>query len=262
MRARVLNFLRLLLSISRQDLQDRFAGSLLGALWLFIWPLIQLVIYIVIFGKLMGARLGVSGQIYSYGLYLASGLLAWTLFATALSRCIRALLDRSHIIRKVRVNLAIFPSAIWLTELFPFAAGMLMLAGFDLATGWLPELGLFAFFLLAFYTLLVFGFGLGLFFACAAVFVRDVVELVPVILQIAFWFTPIVYLPSILPQWVARWIWLNPMTGITRAFQQFFALGGQPDWFALGWAFFVAHFCLALGVWILVRWQKDIRDAI
>lgn len=59
--------LKLALALCRQDIQERFAGSLLGALWVFIWPLVQLFIYIIIFGKMMGGRLGGESQMYSYG---------------------------------------------------------------------------------------------------------------------------------------------------------------------------------------------------
>lgn len=258
----VLNFFHLALSLCRQDLQERFAGSILGSLWVFLWPLVQLFIYIVIFGKLMGARLGMNMHAWSYGFYIAAGLLAWTLFANSLSRCSRCLIDRHNIIRKVKVDLAVFPAAVCLAELLPFAAGFLLLFAADLFTGWAPDPGLLALTFFALYCLLILAYGLGLFFACVAVFARDVAEVTNICLQMAFWFTPIVYLPSILPDWLSHLLWINPMTAITNVFQQCFILGGSPHWANLLYSFAIAHAFLCLGVWSLLAWRKDILDVI
>lgn len=255
-------FLAFAASLCRQDLQDRFAGSVLGSVWVFIWPLVQLFIYIVIFGKLMGARLGMGNHVYSYGFYIAAGLLCWTLFANSLSRCVRSLIDRRAIIRKVKVELAVFPAAVCMGELLPFAAGFILLCGADLAAGWRPSAAWLALALLALYCCLALAYGLGLFFACVAVFARDIAEAVAIVLQMAFWFTPIVYVPSILPAWLASILWINPMTAVVAVFQQCFVLGGKPAWPELVYALCIAHASVALGIWTLCRWRKALLDVV
>lgn len=258
----MLNFWRMAWAICRQDLQERFAGSALGGAWIFIWPLVQLFIYIVIFGRLMGARLGMAGEVYAYGFYIASGLLAWTCFAGALGRCVRCFLDKRHIINKVPVNLAIFPAAACLAELVPFAAGLVLLLAADLSTGWRPSLQWCLLLAPALYCLLSLAFGLGLFLGCVAVFIRDAAEAAAIALQMAFWFTPIVYLQSILPDWLAAIIWLNPMVGIVRIFQQCFVLGGSPDWGIFFYSFMISQAALMLGFYTLKAWRKDMLDAL
>lgn len=258
----MLKFAAMAVSLCRQDLHERFAGAMLGSLWVFIWPLVQLLIYIIIFGRLMGARLGMSGDAYAYGFYIASGLLCWTCFANSLSRCSRSLIDKQHIIRKVKVNLASFPAAACLGELLPFAVGFCLLFIAALITGWRPEAYWLVLALLSLYGQIVMAFGLGLFFACIAVFARDVSEAVGIALQIAFWFTPIVYLPTILPIWLQKIIWLNPMADFTQIFQQCFILGGAANWLELGYALSLAHFSLLFGLWTLKRWRKDILDVL
>lgn len=256
------SLLSLAASLCHQDLQDRFAGSILGSTWVFIWPFVQLFIYIVIFGKLMGARLGMSNHVYSYGFYIAAGLLVWTLFANSLSRCSRSLIDKRGIIRKVKVKLAVFPAAACMGELLPFAAGFVLLFAADMLAGWRPDLAWLALTLLALYCALVLAYGLGLFFACVAVFARDIAEAVAIALQMAFWFTPIVYIPSILPDWLAHILWINPMAALTGIFQQCFVLGGKPAWPEILYAVCVSHACLALGIWTLSHWHKAIRDVV
>ncbi|MBD5641923.1 MAG: ABC transporter permease [Desulfovibrio sp.] len=257
-----MTWLSKLLSLCYQDLQERFAGSLLGTLWVFIWPLIQLFIYMVIFGKLMGGRLGMHGQIYSYGFYIASGLLSWTFFATSVARCSRCLIDKSGIIRKVKVNLPLFPAVVCATELMPFCAGLILLVLADLFTGWLPSPAKMALLALAIYTQLILAFGFGSFLACATVFIRDTSEITGVCLQMAFWFTPIVYLPTILPDWLAGFLWINPMTDITSIFQHCFVSTPLPGLFAVIYALVVAHCVLVLGCWTMHGWRKDILDVL
>lgn len=251
-----------LLSICHQDLQERFAGSILGTLWVFIWPLIQLLIYLLIFGKLMGGRLGNQGGTYSYGFYIASGLLCWTCFASSLARCTRCLIDKSGIIRKVRVDLPLLPAAVCAAELLPFAAGFVLLAAANLLTGWIPSLPSLALAGLAIYIQTTLAFGLGAFLACTTVFIRDTSEITGVCLQMAFWFTPIVYLPAILPDWLANMLWLNPMAEVTAIFQHCFVLTPLPDLAAIIYALIIAQAALGLGCWALRSWRKDMLDVL
>lgn len=257
-----MRFITLAISLCYQDIQERFAGAILGTLWVFIWPVVQLFIYIIIFGKLMGARLGVYSGPYAYGFYIASGLLSWTYFAAALARSSRSLLDKRNIMRKVRVNPAVFPAVACIAEFIPFMAGFLLLFMADLINGWRPDPYWMLLCLLALYMQTILAYGLGLFFACLAVFARDIAEAVNICLQMAFWFTPIVYMPSILPDWLAKILWINPMMPITGIFQQCFILGGTINWPPLAYALLIAHLALFLGLWTLHSWRKDILDVL
>lgn len=256
------NFFKLVSSICKQNLLERFAGSYLGAVWMFVWPVVQLFIYVIIFGRLMGSRLGVDNHVYSYGVYVASGLLCWTTFSNILLRVSRILVEKKPIISKVAVDLRVFPAAICLEELIPYLAGLILLALVDLASGWVPSVPHVLLMIFAMYCLMVLAFGLGLFFCCCAVFLRDIMELVPVLLQIAFWFTPIVYLPSILPECLRNLLWINPVTGITHIFQQCFVLEGSIAWASIIYFTICAHAALILGIYAHHKLEKDIRDVL
>lgn len=254
--------LRMAWAICAQDIQERFGGSLLGSLWIFIWPLVQLFIYIVIFGAMMGARLGANAGPHSYGLYVASGLLAWTCFAPTLQRTVRAFLDRRNVIAKTAVDLRVFPLAICLGELLPFFAGFILLWLVSAILSRPPELSWLLLAIFALYCQQALALGLGLFLGCCAVFARDIVEAAAIALQIGFWFTPIVYPLSILPAWLARCIWLNPMAGIVEVFQECFVFHGLPDCFQIAYFALISHLFLLLGLICLRHWRKDIRDVL
>lgn len=210
----------------------------------------------------MGARLGMEGHSQSYGIYVASGLLAWTCFANTLQGCAHVFRNKRNIIGKVNVDLRIFPLAVCLGELIPFFAGLALMCLADLFFAWSPSPGLFILLFLAFWCQQALAVGLGAFFGCCAVFARDVLEIVAIGLQIGFWFTPIVYLPSILPDWLCPFIWINPMTCVTEIFQQCFVFGNYPPWKHTLYLLLISHMALCLGIFALHKWQKDIRDVL
>lgn len=249
----------LALQICRQDLQGRFAGSFLGGIWLFIWPLVQMCIYIVIFGKMMGARMGAPSQ--SYGLYVASGLLAWTCFSNTLQRSARAFVERRNVIGKVRVDLRVFPLAVCCGELLTFAAALLLLVLAALCLSWKPS-SLVAWMLFALYCQQLLAMGLGLCLACAAAFAHDMLEMLGIGLQMLFWFTPIVYVPSILPHQVVWLVQINPMTHVAHIFQQCFVFGGEISLVSMGYVALAAHAAAWLGLTALRKLDKDIRDVL
>ena len=254
----------LALALCRQDLKARYAGALLGSLWVLIWPLVQLFIYIVIFGKFMGARLTVvqDQAIASYGLYVAAGLLAWTCFANTLQRISRFCLEKRQIISKVPVDLRVFPLSICLQELLPLGVGYLLLFSACLILGQSPKLWLLLLSMLALFAQQLLAMGLGLFLAVLCAFIHDTKEAVAVALQMAFWFTPIVYHPSILPDWVQTALNINPMTHICQILQACFVFNGSVSYLALIYLLFWAFLAMALGLLTLKAKESALRDVI
>jgi lipopolysaccharide transport system permease protein len=81
--------------------------------------------------------------------------------------------------------------------------------------------------------LVVFAAGLGVALGVLNVFFRDVSLFTPIFLQFWFWFTPIVYLESIVPEWAHAWIGANPIVEPIRAIQSILLRGESPDWLSL-----------------------------
>lgn len=248
--------------LCRQDINERFAGSLLGATWIFIWPMVQLAIYIIIFGKMMGGRFSGEAQVYSYGVYVASGLITWTCFANTLQRTSRILMEKRQIIAKVNVPLTVFPLFICLAELVPFTLSVVVLALVDALSGWWPDATLLLYALLAIYCQQVLAVGVGLVGAICAVFIRDVTEILSIVLQVGFWFTPIVYVVSILPEWVQSALVLNPLYHVTSVLQNCFIFGRTPGISGLLYVFVFSHAALVFGLWLMKKLEKDIRDVL
>jgi lipopolysaccharide transport system permease protein len=101
-----------------------------------------------------------------------------------------------------------------------------------------------------------------LLFAIFNVFVRDVGQVVPVLLQLGFWFTPIVYLPSLLPERFVPLLRLNPMTPIVQSYQNVMVWHSAPAWPALAWVVALAVALLAMSLFVFRRASVELVDAL
>lgn len=251
--------LSLVIELTKRDFTERFAGSVLGFWWSFIWPLVNLFIYLVVFGQLMGARLPGSSNIYSYGVYLSAGLIPWTALAGALARSSAVFLDKRHLITKIRLSLPSLLIYIILSETITFLITLALFLTFLLLTHWpLSRHLLLLPFLYYLQCLLV--FGLGLLFATLTVFIRDLREVVGIVLQLWFWFTPIVYVKEILPPLAQRALLLNPAYPLIEAYQRIFVFRDLPALHSLSLLSLAVHLLILVSYAVFRYLERDLRD--
>jgi lipopolysaccharide transport system permease protein len=253
--------LSLLISLTRRDFTERYSGSILGVLWSFLWPLVTILIYTLIFSKIMGARLPGSSSAYSYAVYLVAGLLPWTAFANTVSRASTVFVERKHIITKINVSLPSFPLYILLSESVTFLISLAIYVIFLLCTG----IGLSKFIVLLPFLYLsqqIFAYALGFFIAMFHVFLRDLKEVTAILLQVWFWFTPIVYVQDILPEMARKIMAFNPAYLFIRAYQDIFVFQKLPDLDSLLILVVLGHVFLLAGYLAFKKLEKDVRDFI
>lgn len=253
--------LPLILQFTRQDLIDRYAGSVLGGLWTFIQPLTNMLVFILVFSQLMRARLPEISGSFSYSVYLVAGILGWIAFASTLTRTTTAFIDKAHLIKKIRLALWGLPLSIVLSDSIVFLISMGFFLSFLLLIEhpislhylWIP---------LIFVLQQSFAYALGMVLAILGVFLRDIRELVTVVLQLWFWLTPIVYVFSIIPDFLQPWLRLNPLFPVIDAYHQVVLFNANPQ--PLGLILLAAATALlfALGRWLFGRLERDIRDLI
>lgn len=211
------------------DLHTRFARSKLGGLWMIIHPLVQVAIFAFILSTMLSARLpGIDNQ-YAYAIYLIAGTLAWSLFAEIVTRCVTIFIDNGNLMKKIvfpRITLPlIVTGGAILNNILLFLAALIIFA----TLGHYPPLQILWLPVLMGITIML-GLGLGLVLGVLNVFIRDVGQVVPVALQIGFWFTPIVYMPSIVPESVRGLLTFNPMWHVVRAYHDVLVFGVTPGW--------------------------------
>ena len=249
----------LLLELARRDFSERYAGSVLGMLWALLLPLVMIFIYTVIFSRVMGAKLPGIGSTYSYGVYLIAGVVPWTAFANTVSRSCTAFVDKKHLISKISISLPSFPFYIVLSETFSFMITMVLYMIFLLVIGipmtwsllWAPAV---------FAVQQIFAYALGLLLATLTVFLRDLREIVGIVIQLWFWFTPIVYTANIIPDAFKSLLHLNPAYIFVGAFQNIFFHSVPPDFKSLIVLTILGHVLLLVGYLLFKKLERDVRD--
>lgn len=213
----------------KREFQTRYRNSLLGAAWTILNPLSMIIVYTVIFSQLMKARLpGVDNNL-AYGIYLCSGILAWGFFAEVIGRSQSVFLEHANLIKKLSFPRICLPLIVVLNAGVNFSIIFAIFVGFLLVTQnfpGLPFLGVVPVLLIQIF----FSIGLGIILGVLNVFFRDVGQFMGILLQFWFWFTPIVYPLSVLPEAVLPLIEVNPMVPLISAYQGIFVNGLWPDW--------------------------------
>src|SRR5688572_30639283 len=105
----LLDHRQLLLDFAWRDLRARYKGSVLGFAWNFLNPLLQLAVYYLLFGVLLEVHLlDARGQppAYGYAVFLFTGLLPWTFFASSLQGGANVILANANLVKRVRLPLA------------------------------------------------------------------------------------------------------------------------------------------------------------
>jgi lipopolysaccharide transport system permease protein len=221
-----------ILSAIRNDFKTRFAQSKLGVLWMIIHPLMQVLIFATILSEVLSAKLpGVQNK-FGYALYLMAGILFWTLFVESVTRTVSLFIDNGNLMKKVAFPRICLPfiaaGSLVINNLLLLAAILLVFAVLGhyptAAVLWLPALMLLT---------LGLSMSIGVLLGIFNVFMRDIGQIVPVVLQALFWLTPIVYSVEILPAEVRDLFKLNPLLPLVTAYHEVMLYGRPPDWMSL-----------------------------
>ncbi len=256
--------LHLIMHLAREELIERHSGSLLGRTWTVISPIIQIMIFILVFSKIMGAKLeGFGAEIdqYSYSIYLVCGILPWMAFSKSIERISNLFDEKRGLISKINLSLKVLPCSVLLAETVIFLIGMFFFMLFLLWIDFQPALTWFLV-LPLFLLQLVIAYGLGLFLAVLAVYLKDVKETIAIGLQLGFWCTPIVYVLEILPQWAIEWMQLNPVFVLINTYRDCLLYKQLPNGGDLLSLLFLAVMLLAVSAWLLKKTERDLRDML
>ena len=197
-----------------RDVKVRYKQTALGVAWIVLQPLVSTLVFTFIFGGL----LNVPSNGLPYPIFAYAGLLPWQYFASSLTRTSTNLVDSANLITKVYFPRLVIPLSGVVSGLVDFAVGFVMLAVLMVIYRVPPTWALLllpAFLLLAMATAL----GFGLWLSALNVRYRDIRQLVPFVVQIWMYLTPVIYPVTIIPQQLRPLLALNPMTGVVSGFR-------------------------------------------
>lgn len=246
----------LFLVLTQRDIKVRYKQTVLGIVWALLQPLLTMLIFTVIFGGL--ARIPSDG--HPYAVFVFAALLPWTFFANAISTSSLSLVNASNMVSKIYFPRIIIPLSSIGAGLVDFFLSTLVLFGLMLwfNVAWTFNLLFIPLLLLA----VVFtALGVGTLLSALTVAYRDFRFVIPFLVQIWMYATPVVYPASLVPE---KWQWLlflNPMAGVIEAFRAVF-LGSPFDPASVVISFIVALLMFVWGVAYFERVERRFADII
>lgn len=240
-----------------RDIKVRYKQAVLGAGWALIQPILTTVIFTIVFGRL--AKMPDGG--IPYPLLVLSGLLPWQLFAAALSGSSGSLVSNANLISKVYFPRLIVPLSSLGVALIDFLIVLALFLGLSLWFGFMPTwhwLALPLFVGLALAT----AFGAGLWLTALTVKYRDFRFIVPFLLQIGLFVSPVGFRTDYFPSWQSL-LALNPLTGIINGFRWCLLGGNQAlALIPILAALVVIALLLTTGLWFFRKIEKSFADII
>ncbi len=243
------------------EFKIRYARSRLGLLWLIVQPLSQVVIYAVILSKVLSSKLPGVTTHYGYVLYLMSGMLAWHLFSEIVTRCSTVFIEQANLIKKMNFPRITLPMIVLGSSLVNHL--MLMVASLfifvclghfpGLEIVWLPVL---------IFALAAFSLGIGWILGMMSVFIRDLTQVTPILMQLIFWATPIVYPLEIIPERLQMLLLYNPLYPFIRAYQQLFLQHMAPNAQQLFFCILFPMVLLGFSYFVFRRASPEMADVL
>ncbi len=215
-------------SLVVRDIRARYMGSYLGVFWAIVHPLTQLLIFWFVFSVVLKTRLGAEYTGMNYAVWLMSGMLPWIFFSEVVNRSPGAVVEQTSLITKTVFPSEILPFTHMTAALVNHGIIFTILLVFSLLLGygvsmnilWLPV------YLLG---IMLFALGLAWILSALNVFLRDIGQILGVVLNLWFFFTPIFYPANMIPAGVRPWAAANPMLHAVEGYRMGMLGRTQPD---------------------------------
>jgi len=241
-----------------RDIKVRYKQTLLGALWAIIQPFATMVIFTLFFNHVAGIK---SGAI-PYAIFSYTGLLFWNYFASTLGQVSNSLVGNQGVITKIYFPRIIIPASATLLGVVDFFFASIVFAGLAVYYHIVPGLtGILLAMPMLLLTLIA-ALGAGTFFSSLNVKYRDVRAIVPFIIQVGLFLTPVIYPVSLIPhkyQWLLS---LNPVSGVINTMRAGLLHQGSINWAQLGVSTLSACVILWIGIAYFKRTERQFADII
>lgn len=245
--------------LALRDISVRYKQSALGIAWVILRPLFTMLVFTFVFEKI--ARLASEGGL-PYPLLVLSGMVPWILFSTALPDVTNSLVSNANLIGKVYFPRMAIPLASLSNAIVEFLICTALLLIFMLFYGidysWtlltLPLFGILALFS---------SIGLGLWWATLNVRYRDFRFIIPFVIQVGLYLTPIGYSSQHIPAHWKMLFYLNPMVAVIDGFRWAISSGAsQMFWMGLLGSILTSSVLLCIGIYSFRKSERTFADII
>jgi lipopolysaccharide transport system permease protein len=251
------NFRELLYFLTKRDIKVRYKQTVLGGLWAIIQPFFTMVVFTLFFGRL--AKVPSDG--IPYPIFVYAGLLPWTYFANALSASGNSLVESTNLITKIYFPRLIIPTSASLAGLLDFFIAMIVLGAMMVYYRFAPNMGILLFPFLVGLTFLC-AVGVGLWLSALNVEYRDIRYVMPFLIQLWLFVSPVIYPVSIVKREYQWLLALNPMGGVIEAYRSSL-LGHKPiNWFLLALSTIIILILFTSGLYYFRRMERSFADVV
>jgi lipopolysaccharide transport system permease protein len=216
----------LLFVFSWRDIVIRYRQTVAGVLWILLRPLMTMAVFALVFGKFLKVP---SGEV-PYPLLILSGLVGWQLIAYTFAAATDAVFAYSGVMSKVYFPRVIIPLSALVVNLVDFFVSLVVLIPFMLLYGVTPD-----FRILALPLVVACGVpsaaGLAMWFSAVAAKYRDFRNVIPFVVQLTLFLSPIAFPVSLVPPSLRFVYWLNPVVPLVEGVRwSLFAGAGTFYW--------------------------------
>lgn len=253
----VFHYRDLLTMLAYRDYRVRYAQTVLGFSWALIQPLLTLLIFILVFNKAVKVDTGV----IPYPLFALTGMWAWTYFSYVITQAGQSIVSSQALVTKIYFPRLIIPVSKGMVGFIDFIIVFFLLLLVMLWYRFLPGINLLALPLLI-AAVVIFSMAMGIWFSALTIRFRDLQYVIPFLVQIGLYLSPVGYPASQIPDAYKNLYYLNPMAGIIDGFRWCLLGTPLPETKFLAYSAIIILVLFISGVYYFQRTERVIADVI
>jgi len=240
-----------------RDIKVRYRQTVLGFAWAILQPVFMMIVFTLFFGTLAG----ITTEGIPKPLFYFAGLVPWTMFSEAITRSSNSLVGEANLLQKVYFPRLLMPLSGILSPVVDFTIAFVVLVGLMVYYGYYPDLTILllpAFLLLE----LMLALGVGLWLSAINVEYRDIRYVIPFLVQLWLFASPVVYPATFVPErFQAAYGLINPMAGVIEGFR-WAILGTKPPSYLLVASAAIIVVILIFGAFYFRRRERTFADVV
>ncbi|MEO6169131.1 MAG: ABC transporter permease [Chitinophagales bacterium] len=253
----IMSYRDLLFMLAYRDYKVRYAQTLLGFLWALIQPLLTLFIFILVFNKAVKVD---TGDV-PYPVFALTGMLAWSYFSYVLTQAGQSIISSQALVTKIYFPRLIIPVSKGIVGFIDFIIVFLLLLAVMAWYGFFPVSNIIALPLLI-AAVVIFSMATGIWFSALTIRFRDLQYVIPFLVQIGLYLSPVGYPSSQIPPGYLDFYYLNPMAGIIDGFRWCLLDTPLPETRFLLYSASIILVIFFSGVYYFQRTERMIADII
>ncbi len=243
-------------SLVKRDLKSRYKGSVLGFFWMFLNPLLQLCVYTIVFSTIMRM------DIEKFYLFLFVALVPWLFFSTCLSAGTTVVFSQQDMVKKIYFPREVLPIAFTISQFVNMLLSFIVIFAVVFISR--VQLNLVALLYLPLIMIIEFILALGITFLVSAlnVYFRDLSHILGILSMAWMYMTPVVYPVEMVPDYLLKLFYFNPMTSIIIAYRDILYYGQAPKMSTLLNAMVLGVLVLVIGKITFSRLQRKFAEEL